>query len=69
MKIDLTKDEMMCPYCSLSENLRKLEADKRHVNEQCGDKFDAMFDSLMQGYETLMRRILYMLALQEDQER
>lgn len=69
MKIYLTKDEMMCLYCCLSENLRKLAANKRLINEQCGNSFDGMFESLMQGYETLMRRILYMLALQEDQER
>lgn len=71
MKIDLTKDEMICLYCCLSGNLRKLAANKRLANEQCGDEFDVMFESLMQGYRTLMGRILYMyaLALQEDQER
>lgn len=69
MKVDLTKDELNILKYSLSANLKKLAADKRHANEQCGGTFDAMFESLMQGYETLMGRILYMLALQEDQER
>lgn len=69
MTIEMTYGELMCMYCSLSGNLRKLAANKELANEQCGDEFDVMFESLMQGYETLMRRILYALTILEDQER
>lgn len=69
MEINLTKDELIILQYSLYGSLRNLVANKRRVNEQYGEDFDAMFESITQKYMALIGRIYDALTLLEDQER
>lgn len=69
MEINLTKDELNTLQYSLYGSLRNLVANKRRVNEQYGEDFDAMFERITQKYMALIGRIYDALTLLEDQER
>lgn len=69
MKIDLTKDEMICLYCCLSGNLRKLAANKSRAKQNFGEDLDEMYDTLIQKCTALKRKMYGALTTLEDQER
>ena len=69
MKIDLTKDEMMCLYCSIFATITDLKERKRRDHQRYGDLSDERYESCIQAYTALAEKVYDMLEEDTNEDR
>lgn len=68
MKAELTKDDLMCLYCSLFLTITDLKEHKRRDHQRYGDLSDERYESCIQVYTALAGKVYDMLEEDDKDE-